>query len=223
MSRTDQQSPGVGSPTDSRRLVEILAVIATGLAKFVFIDFFPLKFWYVLSSCLLWLAYIIFRISQDANLPNAWGFRRGGFRQSLKVVLPLSLIALGAFVFIGITNHTLVLNWHIIPILALYPVWGVIQQFLIIGLIAGNLMHMRQWQIPKRIVMLTASVVFSVVHYPSIPLVAATFLLALFYSWLYLKYRNLWILGIFHGWLGGFFYFLVLGRDPWLEFIQAIQ
>jgi len=39
---------------------------------------------------------------------------------------------------------------------------------------------------------------------------------------LFLKYRNLWALGLFHGWLAAVFYFLALGRDPWLELIGTI-
>jgi hypothetical protein len=110
-----------------------------------------------------------------------------------------------------------------LPILMLYPIWGTIQQFLIIGLIARNLSDFEGLTIPKSVVVVASSGVFSVVHYPSVPLMAATFVLALLYVFLYLKYINLWILGLFHGWLGGFFYFFVLGRDPWLEFVGAIQ
>jgi len=34
---------------------------------------------------------------------------------------------------------------------------------------------------------------------------------------LYFRYRNLWPLGVLHGWLGAFFYLWVLGRDMWVE------
>jgi hypothetical protein len=45
----------------------------------------------------------------------------------------------------------------------------------------------------------------------------ATFGLGLVYIPLYLRYRNLWPLGFYHGWLGTLFYLWVLGRDPWVE------
>jgi uncharacterized protein len=38
-----------------------------------------------------------------------------------------------------------------------------------------------------------------------------------FYHAIQLKERNIYVLGLFHGWLGGFFYYMVLGRDPFLE------
>jgi len=105
----------------------------------------------------------------------------------------------------------------------LYPLWGTIQQFLIIGLIARN---MEDWEGRKAnsvTIVVVSSIVFSIVHFPSILLVAATALLAIAYTIIYLRYRNLWILGLFHGWLGCFFYFFVLGRDPWLEFVSALK
>jgi hypothetical protein len=45
----------------------------------------------------------------------------------------------------------------------------------------------------------------------------ATFFLAAVYGWVYWKERNLYVLGLFHGWLGGIFYYTVLGRDPFVE------
>lgn len=44
-----------------------------------------------------------------------------------------------------------------------------------------------------------------------------TFLLALFYGYVYLRVRNVFMLGLFHGWLGGLFFYTVVGRDPFLE------
>jgi membrane protease YdiL (CAAX protease family) len=52
---------------------------------------------------------------------------------------------------------------------------------------------------------------------PEIPLMLTTFGLGLVYIPLYLRYRNLWPLGLYHGWLGTLFYLWVLGRDPWVE------
>jgi ABC-type Mn2+/Zn2+ transport system permease subunit len=45
----------------------------------------------------------------------------------------------------------------------------------------------------------------------------ATFALGLAYTWLYLRGYNLIALGIYHGWLGGVFFYTVLGRNSYLE------
>jgi len=212
-----------GRITDGTRVLEIMAVVFTGFCKFLFVDYLQQKFWFVTIACIAWSLYILYRIRIDNRLPGYWGFRKEGFKSSLKVVLPLAIAAILTFVIVGTIRSTLILNWHMLPILILYPIWGTIQQFLIIGLIARNLSDLEGRKISKSIVVVASSVVFSVVHYPSVPLMAATFVIALLYVFLYLKYNNLWILGLFHGWLGCFFYFFVLGRDPWLEFIRAIQ
>jgi len=41
--------------------------------------------------------------------------------------------------------------------------------------------------------------------------------LAILYTVLYMKWKNLWWLGFYHGIVGCFFYFYVMGKDPFLE------
>jgi uncharacterized protein len=98
----------------------------------------------------------------------------------------------------------------------------VIQQFLIVSLISGNLRDLKNMHLPVAIIIIITSIIFSSVHYPSLLLMAATFVLALLYTPAYLRHKNLWALGLYHGWLACFFYFFVLGRDAWLEVIKTI-
>jgi len=209
-------------PLTRSAIVEITAVIVTGIGKFLFVDFLHLKFWYIISASLFWTAYLIYKISTDNTALTRWGLRRKGFRQTLIIVLPIAVAVILGFILYGWTKNTLILNWHIIPIMILYPLWGTLQQFLIIGIIAGTL-HDSKISLPKSMIILAASLLFSIVHFPAIPLAIATFVLAVFYTFLYLQYRNLWVLGLFHGWLGGLFYFFVLHRDPWMEFLEAVR
>jgi hypothetical protein len=208
---------------DSSRLLEIILVIATGLGKFLFVDVLNLKFYYVISACMFWIIYVVLRARTLPGIFSYWGFRKKGFKESLKIMLPLSAVVVTSFVIIGIINKTIIFNWHIIPILILYPCWGTIQQFLIIGLINRNLTDLKKTKLSRGVITLFAASLFAIVHFPSWPLIGATFLLAIFYSFIYLRFNNLWMLGLFHGWLGGLFYFFLLNRDPWLEFIEAIN
>jgi len=205
------------------RAAEIAAVALTGLGKFLMVDILHLKFWYVITACLLWITYIVYRIRTNPDAPAYWGFRKAGFSHSLCWIGPAALVALAAFIAIGLWRGTMIVNVHILPIMILYPLWGTIQQFLIIGLIARNLSDWQGTVISRYVIVVMSAVVFSIVHFPSWPLVVVTAALAIGYAIVYLRYRNLWILGIFHGWLGCFFYFLVLGRDAWLEFIAAVK
>ena len=99
---------------------------------------------------------------------------------------------------------------------ALYPLWGWIQQFLIQALVVRNLERHRFFSHPFCLVPASA-VLFALVHAPYVPLMLATFGLGLAFTPIYLRWRNLWPLGLYHGWLGALFYVWVLGRDPLLE------
>ena len=81
---------------------------------------------------------------------------------------------------------------------------------------------MEHTQLSACLIVLITALVFGAVHYPHHLLIAGTFVLALVYAVLSLKNRNLIVLGTFHGWLGAFFYYTVLGRDAWQEVFGVI-
>lgn len=204
------------------RLLEIVAVILTGAGKLLLVNYLNLKFWYIVTACLLWIGYVVFRYIKQPGILVYWGFTNINFKRSIRFLAPLALISIAAFFILGYTQNTVILNWHILPILIIYPVWGTIQQFLMVGLVAGNMRDLEGRNIPLAVIVVITSVTFSIVHLPSLLLVLATLLLGIVYTLHYLKARNLWTLGLFHGWLGGLFYFIVLGRDPWMEVFSGI-
>jgi len=151
-----------------------------------------------------------------------WGFRNDNFKNVLRLLFPFALIAIVTCVITGYVRGTLNPTWHIIPILIVYPIWGTIQQFLCVGLVAGNLQDMDN-PLKKYWIVLITAVLFSVLHYPNLWLMAGTFILALLYTIIYLRERNLYALGLFHGWLGALFYYTVVGRDPFMEVFGQIS
>jgi len=203
--------------SNKRRILEISAVILTAIGKFIFMDYLNWRFPFVALAIISWVSYIIHRKSKQPRIIKYWGFRTDNFTTVLKKVLPFGVLAVITFFGIGFYQSTLHITWHIIPILILYPIWGTIQQFLLIGLTAGNLQDIKGQKLNKGVIILFAALLFAAVHYPYLWLMIATFILAIFYGWLYLKERNLYVLGLFHGWLGGIFYYTVLERDPFLE------
>jgi len=144
------------------------------------------------------------------------------FTSVLRKVLPFGILSIITFICIGIYQGTINVSWHIIPILILYPIWGIIQQFLLIALTAGNLQDLKGQQLDYKIIILISAALFALVHYPFLWLIGGTFALALFYGWIYLKERNIFVLGLFHGWIGGLYYYTVLDRDPFLEMFGKI-
>lgn len=185
-------------------------------------DILNLKFIFISVAILFWSVYVILQVRKNSSLLKYWGFTLHEFRKSLLIILPVAFCCVAGMIVYAIRNHIVILNPHIIPILLLYPLWGFIQQFLVVGLVAGNLNHMERKKLPMWLTVIFTSVLFSLVHFPYTLLMAATFLLALFYTLVYLRHRNLITLGLFHGWLGCFFMFYVLNRDPWDEVFNSV-
>jgi len=205
------------SISNKRRILEISGVILTAVGKFIFMDYLNWRFLFVAVAIVCWVSYIIYRKSKQPGIIKYWGFRTDNFKTFLKKVLPFGLLAVITFLGIGFYKGTLNITWHIIPVLILYPVWGVIQQFLLIALTAGNLQDLKGQKLNKGIIILLSALLFGAIHYPFLWLMIATFIVAIFYGWIYLSERNIYVLGVFHGWLGGIFYYTVLERDPFLE------
>ncbi|HYV90757.1 MAG TPA: CPBP family glutamic-type intramembrane protease [Chitinophagales bacterium] len=185
-------------------------------------DLLNQKLIFIVTAILFWIGYVILQVRKDHSAMHYWGFTTQNFGKSFMIILPVALSCIGGMMLYAHSNNIVLFNPHIIPILILYPLWGFIQQFLVVGLVAGNLKDMHSRKVSLLLIVLSTSVLFSLVHYPSILLMIATFLLAIFYTLIYLRYRNLISLGLFHGWLGCFFMIYVLNRDPWQEVFTSI-
>lgn len=203
--------------SERRRVLEIVAVVVTGIGKFVFMDLLEWRFLFISTAIIAWSMYILYYRGKNSQILKYWGFRKDNLGSVGNLVLPFGLISLASFVTIGYMLNTLNFTWHIIPILIIYPIWGTIQQFLIISLIAGNMKDLKGRDWSNTTIMLATATMFAVVHYPNLWLIFGTFILALFYTYIFLKDRNVFILGIFHGWLGGLFFYTVVDRDPFIE------
>ncbi|WP_460219850.1 CPBP family intramembrane glutamic endopeptidase [Psychroserpens sp. MEBiC05023] len=203
--------------SDKVRGLEILAVVLTGVGKFIFMDHLNWRLPYVVIAILSWSFYVWYRHKKDKQVLSDWGFRRDNFKPVLKLMLPFAVVSVISFFIIGYIQNSINLTWHIFPLLITYPIWGTIQQFLTIGLVASNLSTLKAIQLKKSSVILMTAILFSLVHYPSIWLLVGTFILALVYGYIYLKSKNLYVLGLFHGWLGALFYYTVLDQDPFAD------
>ncbi len=203
--------------SDKIRTLEIFGVVLTGIGKFLFMDYLNWRLPFVIIAIAMWSIYVVYRYKKDKNVLRDWGFRWDNFRSVLKLVLPFAVIAIISFFLIGYLRGTINMTWHILPLIITYPIWGSVQQFLTIGLLAGNLKDFRQKKFSKSFIILITAIFFSIVHYPSIWLMLGTFILALFYGYIYLKAKNIYVLGLFHGWLGALFYYTVVNQDPFAD------
>lgn len=208
---------------DQTRWAEIIAVVLTGLGKFILMDGFNYRFLYITLACVGWAAYIIYRSKRSPWILAYWGFKQEHFKSTFLQLLPYALVAVAGFIIYGLQTGSIIISWHIIPIFIIYPIWGIIQQFLIVALVGGNLHDMSNIRLSPWVIIPVTAVIFAGVHYPFPVLIGGTFILALIYTYVYLKKKNLWVLGLYHGWLGAIFFYTVLSRDAWLELFTRIS
>ncbi len=203
--------------SNKTRAFEIFAVLLTALGKFVFMDYLNWKLPFIVTVIIFWSCYIIYRSKTKPGITKYWGFRTDNFYSVAKTILPFGIFFIVIFIVVGLYQHTINITWHIIPILILYPIWGIIQQFLLIALTVGNLQDYNRLRLTKRLIVFLAALLFGLIHYPFGWLIMGTFVLAILYGLIYYKERNIYALGIFHGWLGGLFFYTVVNRDPFME------
>ena len=197
--------------------MEIIFAFMTAAGKIIFMDWLNWKFPFIVVMTLLWSYYVLKYRRQDPTILQKWGFRWDNFRKVIRLMLPFGLISIAASVAVGYWRDTINISWHIIPILILYPIWGTIQQFIVISLVAGNLQELKFKSLNNLLILVIAATLFGLVHYPYPWLMAGTFVLALFYGFIFLKERNVYAMGLYHGWLGAIFFYTVVGRDPFME------
>lgn len=200
-----------------KRRLEILAVVVTGLLKFILMDWLGFRLFYVVAACIFWVIYVYREYKRNPGVHKSWGFQKAWLRSSFYFLLPVALIFFTGIILYGIFNHIHFFNWHIIPVLVLYPVWGIIQQFMMVGLVAGNLKKLTDVKITDSQIILFTSFLFALVHFPSIPLMGYAFFIEIIFIKAYLRWPNLWTLGLYHGWISTFFIYFVLERDLWSE------
>ncbi len=203
--------------SDNRKWLELIAVAITGLLKFIIMDWFRMRAFYICGACLFWLIYVVVRYKSDNSILKNWGFKRENFRKSFLILFPFALIGIIGIIAYGIFREKYILNWHILPIFFLYPAWGLIQQFMVAGLLAGNLKSINTIHFKNYQIVLISSSIFALVHYPDYFLMTFAFFMQVIFTIVYLMWKNLWALGLIHGWVATFLLYYILGRDLWLE------
>ena len=163
-----------------------------------------------------WGSYVGYRsITEPGFLRNA-GFTSENLGPAFRDASILAGAATAGMLVIGAANGNLRFDEDMLPLLILYPAWGLTQQFLVQGLITR---HLAGAGLAPFAVTPISAIAFGSVHVPDWGLAAATTGLGAAWSALYQTHGNLWPLGLYHGVLGAEFYVWVLGRNPWQELL----
>jgi hypothetical protein len=206
-------------PKNARRAaLEVSAVILTGAVHLLFEEVLHQKAPFIVLAILGWGTYFGLEIRRDPGVLKRWGLKFDRLRLDARVPGLVLLGGVATLAIAGAVQGRLVFSWHMVPLLALYPIWGVVQQFMLQAMVSRNL---ETWFTSRWLITGVAAVLFGVVHWPDGFLMAGTLVLALVFTPIYLRERSILPLGVCHGWLGVLAYFWLLGRDPWLELFPA--
>jgi uncharacterized protein len=221
-------------------LIETAALILTGAMKFIFMDWLNMRALYIAAMCLFWAGYVLYRYRIDNSVLRRWGFRKEHFGRSLLFLLPF----LGAGIYIAFVlgkidvSHVNIM--HILPVLLLYPLWGLVQQFMMVVIVAG-IIHsvrpfnasylltvlltslLRPFNASYLLTVLLTSLLFGCIHAPNFSLMIFTFVMEITFLTIYFKWRNLWAIGLAHGWIATFLLYYIHGRDLWAELFTWFQ
>ena len=203
------------SPKEVSRWLEVTAVAATGVLHLVF-QSLGAKGLFIALASVSWIGYVAWRVWQDSSLWVQWGFQTANLSSAFLWPTVIFVVGVSLMAWYGLANGRVLWQGHVLFLLLLYPFWGILQQFLVQALGVANLMTL----FPKQgwvVAMPVGIVLFAFIHFPNGLLMIATGLMAGLFIPCYLRDRNLWPLGLYHGWLGTFFYLWVLGKDPWID------
>ena len=213
---SDQPSYPIGDTNGGKpRWAEVAAVVATGLLHLVCKPL-GLQGVYIVAAILAWAVFVGVTAMKRPAVVREWGFRGDNFWPALRASSTIFVPVMVLMVVLASIRGTLTTPSSLPVMLLLYPAWGLVQQFLVQALLVTNLgkgplRHHRSWLV------VGGGALFSLVHVGNPVLMLATAMLGATFVWLYLRYRNLWPLGVFHGWLASLFYLWFLHRDPFTE------
>ena len=100
-------------------------------------------------------------------------------------------------------------NWHFFLAVPIYFAWALLQQFIFQFYFFGRLLQIA----PQPLAIALTAAAFASVHFPRWPVMGVTLVAGLYWTWLYLRHRNLWVLAASHALLGAALHYWVFGRD----------
>ena len=211
-------NPAPGQPRLSpRQWAEIGAVALTGVGQLATSQA-GVSDAYIPVVVAGWGGYLGYREATESGYFASLGFTGEGLGPAFRDASIVAGVAAAGMVAVGAAQGTLRADATVLPLLVLYPAWGLTQQALVQGMVTRNLQD--AGVSPVAVTPISAAA-FGAVHVPNWELTAATTAMGAAYAGLYQRHRNVWPLGIYHGVLGAAFYVWVLDRDPWQELVNG--
>lgn len=150
-----------------------------------------------------WLAviWLVVTLLHDTQRIGSLGLGLRGLRESIWAV---GAALLGIAVVVAFAAVLGTLHYHhnpkspFIPVIG-YLVWSFVQQFILQNLFVARLLRLlgRPWM-----AVFAGGLLLALAHLPNVLLVVATLLWGIWACWLFLHYRNLYVVGLIHFLLG---------------------
>ncbi len=184
-------------------------------------DWLNLRAFYIIAAIVFWAIFIYRRYKSNPGVLSRWGIRKKNFNASVKALLPFGMAGIAGVLIYGWFRDVEFLNWHFLPVVVAYPLWGTFQQFIVAGMIAGNLQNHPKIKLTDNWIVLIVSLLFGLLHLPYLLLAGYVFIMELIFLKVFFRYRNIWALGLYHGIVSSFFLYFVSGRDLFKELYAA--
>lgn len=201
----------------TRVTVEILAVVMTGLLNIIAYPKYYLVYIILIGGA--WFSYFIY------SIPNAnYRLDKQTAIFGWKYTTGVALIILGISIvfvikgWIPIHNRTFWRAPFFWLVLLAYPLFGVLQQYIVQGMLTRNLERVSVMSKYRTLCIIgIVTFLFAIAHSYDIELVKPSIILGIVSTWVYLQTHGILPIGIVHGLSAAIYYYAVLGRDiGWL-------
>jgi len=197
---------------------DMLLLVATSAVHLIFESLLRANGIFFAFAAVVWVGWLTRRFREEPGLLGAWGLTSQHLRPAMAAAAGIALAGAALLLALGRALGRPSLPAHFWAVVLIYLGWALVQQVALNGILARGIEpFLPSWAVP-----LAAGALFSLAHLPDLPLMGLTFVAGVLWVALYLRWPNLWALSLCHGFLGALAYYMVLGRDPWLELISPL-
>ena len=189
----------------TRRQLLIIAEAAIGFAL-IMLYIWQLRFTEP-HAWILIVSYFIASHWWHGDRSSSLGFRVANFRECVEHLAPALLLLVLALISGGVLMQTIrpiTPEYGFMCLLAYCP-WGIFQQYLLNGYIANRLLAVSS----GRYVPLIAASLFAGAHLPNWFLMLVTFATGYISTRIFMRYRNLYVLGLAHAVIGTLLFIVI--------------
>jgi uncharacterized protein len=170
---------------------------------------------FIVGVSLFWASFAIVRAGQDRGIVRKWGFSTANLLPATAASALIFAVAAALLAAHAWSGDNLRFPAHTFVLMLVYPVWGVMQQFVTLAVVVSNLERVPELADRRLLVWFVGVLLFGVIHAYDARLAVGTAVLEMAVIPLYWRFRNLWPLGVLHGWTGALFYLWGLNIDMW--------